>query len=205
MFISFEGIDGSGKSTQVKLLSQRLGQYPHLITREPGGCPLGGKIRHLLLHGGNSGAPLCNSSELFLMLADRAQHVSEIIRPALAEGITVITDRYIDSTLAYQGYARGFPIEKLIELNSLATGGLEPDLTVLVDITPEISADRISRTHDRIEADTARLRQLLYDGYRRIAAANSHRYLTVDGNRPPEAVHEEIYTAVKAALGDTDV
>lgn len=199
MFITFEGIDGSGKTTQIKLLAEKLSGTPHLVTREPGGFPMGRQIRELLLHGSNM-VPLCDASELFLMLADRAQHVTEVIRPALAEGKTVISDRYIDSTLVYQGYMRNYPLDLLKQLNRMATGGLVPDLTILIDISPELSAQRISRSKDRIENDSDRKKSLLYHGYLDLAESEPQRFFTVDGSCSPEKIHRDIWEHVNRLL-----
>ena len=137
MFISFEGTEGSGKSTALDLLCvalDRLGASP-LRTREPGGSVLGKSLRTLLLDARQEVAP---EAELFLYLADRAQHVRQVIRPALAAGRLVLPDRYADSTIVYQGYGRGLPVERLFELNQMAVGGLWPDLTLLFDLDPAV-------------------------------------------------------------------
>ena len=142
MFITFEGIEGSGKTTAQRLLALELEKRGHdvLLTREPGGCGLGRALRPILLDARNSG--LCNRAELYLFLADRAQHVAEIIRPAVEAGQIVICDRYTDSTLAYQGYGRGRDPDRLRRANDLATGGLQPDLTLLCDLPVSVGLER---------------------------------------------------------------
>ena len=142
MFITFEGIEGSGKTTAQQLLALELEKRGHdvLLTREPGGCGLGRALRPILLDARNSG--LCNRAELYLFLADRAQHVAEIIRPAVEAGQIVICDRYTDSTLAYQGYGRGRDPDRLRRANDLATGGLQPDLTLLCDLPVSVGLER---------------------------------------------------------------
>ena len=142
MFISFEGIEGSGKSTALTLLAQELERrgYDVLRTREPGGCGLGRALRPILLDARTRSLNM--RAELYLFLADRAQHVAEVIRPALEAGQIVLCDRYTDSTLAYQGYGRGLDPEKLRRINEMATGGLVPDLTLLMDLPVGLGLER---------------------------------------------------------------
>lgn len=152
--IALEGIDGSGKTTLARLLSDALNLIgvPHILTREPGGTPLGKSLRQLLLDPQPAPTP---KAELLLYAADRAQHVETVIKPALERGHTVITDRYTASTVAYQHYGRGLPLGTIVELNRLATGGLWPKHTILLDLDPKEAAIRTGRrTRDRLERDT---------------------------------------------------
>ena len=197
MFITFEGIEGSGKSTQIGLLAGYLRGTGHevLLTRQPGGCGLGLKLRSILLDAKNSHIdPL---AELFLYLADRAQHVAEIIRPALDRGVSVICDRYTDSTLAYQGYGRGLSLTQLAELNSIATAGLVPDRTLLLDLEPAIGLARarkrnqsegLAESEGRFEALELAFHEKVRQGYRHLAAADPRRFRVLDAASPPGQV-----------------
>ncbi|MEO5634233.1 dTMP kinase [Gaiella sp.] len=195
MFITFEGLDGSGKTTQVRLLAARLEAEGAevVITREPGGTPLGEEIRNLVLHGGDM-APW---AEAALYAASRAQHVEELIRPALARGATVLCDRYVDSSVAYQGIARGLGLERVLELNLAAVGGLMPDRTILIDIESGRAVSRMSDERDRIEREDDGFHGRAADGYRHLAARFPERYVTVDGTVAPELIAEEIYGAIR--------
>ncbi len=195
MFITFEGLDGSGKTTQVRMLAARLEAegVEVVITREPGGTPLGEEIRDLVLHGGDM-APW---AEAALYAASRAQHVEELIRPALARGATVLCDRYVDSSVAYQGVARGLGLDRVLELNLAAVGGLMPDHTILIDIESGRAVARMSEERDRIEREDDGFHARAADAYRKLAALFPDRYLTVDGTAPPELIAEEIYGAVR--------
>jgi dTMP kinase len=195
MFITFEGLDGSGKTTQVQLLAVRLRAegVEVVITREPGGTPLGEEIRDLVLHGGDM-APW---AEAALYAASRAQHVAEVIRPALARGATVLCDRYVDSSVAYQGIARGLGLDRVLELNLAAVGGLMPDHTILIDIESSGAVARMSEERDRIEREDDGFHARAADGYRQLAARFPERYVIVDGTVAPELIAEEIYGAVR--------
>lgn len=195
MFITFEGLDGSGKTTQVHMLAARLeaGGAEVVITREPGGTPLGEEIRNLVLHGGDM-APW---AEAALYAASRAQHVEELIRPALARGATVLCDRYVDSSVAYQGIARGLGLERVLELNLAAVGGLMPDRTILIDIDSGRAVTRMSEERDRIEREDDGFHARAADAYRQLAALFPERYVTVDGTAAPELIAEEIYGALR--------
>jgi dTMP kinase len=190
MFVSFEGLDGCGKSTQAKLLAGALREegVPVVLTREPGGTPLGEHVRELVLHGDHV-APW---AEAALYAASRAQHVEQVIRPALERGDTVLCDRYVDSSVAYQGVGRGLGLDAVLDLNLAVVGGLLPDRTVLVEIDPETAAVRVGGSRDRIERDGVDLWRRVADGYRTLAARYPERYLVVDGRRGIPEVAEEI-------------
>ena len=209
-FITLEGIEGSGKTTQVPSLTECIHElgYDVLVTREPGGSELAEKIRAILLDPGSSA--LVPLAELFLYLADRAQHVQEVIRPALKAGQVVLCDRYADATVAYQGHARGLGAEMVAELNRYATGGLEPDLTLLFDLPVEIglarAKERIDRlesgapTEDRFEQEAMDFHQRVRDGYLALAGANPIRYEIIDASRTPEQIEQSIRYVTEARL-----
>ena len=196
MFITLEGLDGSGKTTQARLLGARLEAEGTevVLTREPGGTPLGEEIRNLLLHGGDV-APW---AEAALYAASRAQHVEQLIRPALARGATVICDRYIDSSVAYQGIARGLGLERVLDLNLAAVGGLMPDRTILLEIGVAEAASRMGHDLDRIEREGDSFRDHVAAAYRDLARRFPARYVTVDGVAAPESIAEEIYGALRS-------
>ncbi|HWO80918.1 dTMP kinase [Gaiella sp.] len=190
MFVTFEGLDGCGKTTQAVLLADALrGDGVEVVsTREPGGTPLGEAIRDLVLHGGHV-APW---AEAALYAASRAQHVDGVIRPALERGATVVCDRYIDSSVAYQGVGRGLGLEEVLALNLAVVGGLLPDRTVLVEIDPETAAERVGSSGDRIERDGIALWRRVAGAYRTLAERYPERYVVVDGRRSVAEVAEEI-------------
>ena len=195
-FISFEGLDGCGKTTQARLLADRLRAdgVEVVLTREPGGTTLGEEIRGLLLHGGHV-APW---AEAALYAASRAQHVDEVIRPALERGAVVVCDRYVDSSVAYQGIARGLGLEQVLELNLAVVGGLMPDLTFLLEIGVEDAAARMGDERDRIEREDDVFRARVVEAYRSLAALDPERYVVVDGTRAMEEIAEEIDGAVRS-------
>ncbi len=189
MFVTFEGLDGCGKTTQAVLLADALrGDGVEVVsTREPGGTPLGEAIRDLVLHGGHV-APW---AEAAVYAASRAQHVDGVIRPALERGATVVCDRYVDSSVAYQGVGRGLGLEEVLALNLAVVGGLLPDRTVLVEIYPETAAERVGSSGDRIERDGIALWRRVAGAYRTLAERYPERYVVVDGRRSVAEVAEE--------------
>jgi dTMP kinase len=195
MFVTFEGLDGSGKSTQTQLLAARLeavGQEV-VVTREPGGTELGERIRDLVLHGGH----VSPWAEALLYAASRAQHVDEVIKPALERGASVVCDRYIDSSAAYQGVARGLGLERVLDLNLTAVGGLMPDRTFLLQLDPADVPSRLDREHDRLESEGDAFRALAASGYRDLAARFPDRIVVLDGTRPADELAEEVYDVVQ--------
>jgi dTMP kinase len=191
MFVTFEGVDGSGKSTQARLLAERLRKEGRevVLTREPGGTALGEEVRSLLLHGEH----IAPWAEAALFAAARAQLVDEVIRPALARGVDVVSDRYLDSSLAYQGLARGLGIERVLELNLLATSGILPDRTFLVLVPPVDAAARRGDEPDRIEREGAGFVEEVDRAYREIARVFGQRVQVVDGTRNPEDIARDVH------------
>ena len=206
-FITIEGIEGCGKTTQATLLADWLKSLGNqvLSTREPGGCPIADRIRSILLD--PSHTAMVSDAELLLYAAARAQHVAEIIRPALAAGVTVICDRFTDATLAYQGYGRGLDRSKIGQLNEFASGALVPDLTLLVDYPAEEGLARARQRNlsqdnaaeGRFEDETLAFHQRVRDGYLAIAQVNS-RMVVLDGRGEIMAVHQRVVQATKAFL-----
>jgi len=188
-FITFEGIEGCGKTTQESRLSEILAEkgYPVVVTREPGGCAIAEQIRAILLDAENRA--LVPLAELLLYAAARAQHVEEVIRPALAADKIVICDRFTDATAAYQGYGRSLDIALIGELNRLATGGITPDLTILLDCPEEVGLSRAmarinsmqGAREERFELESLRFHRAVRDGYLRLAAAEPNRFAVLDG------------------------
>ncbi len=197
MFITFEGGEGAGKSTQIaKTMAwlESLG-YSVLLTREPGGTPLGQEIRRILLH---SEEPIMATTEVLLFAADRAQHVTSVIRPALADGKIVLCDRYADSTLAYQGYGRGISTDQLMLINQIATCGLVPDLTLWLDVPVIIGRERASRVKqpDRMEADTQAFHERIREGFQELYRQYPERIVRIDASK----TIEEVFGAIKSRL-----
>lgn len=199
MFITFEGIDGSGKTTQINKLSERLKSlgYNVLTLREPGGNVISEKIRETLLSAGNDITPC---AELLLFVASRAQLVEKVIRPALLQGKLVICDRYIDSSVAYQGYGRGILVEDIRICNKIATGNLVPEITFFLDLPPKIASNRaLNRSIenlDRIEQESELFFQKAREGYLQISKNEPERFITLDGSKNPELIHGNIWTYI---------
>ncbi|MBR4893638.1 MAG: dTMP kinase [Kiritimatiellae bacterium] len=203
-FITFEGGEGCGKSTQVKRLEAFLrGEgYEVLLTREPGGTRLAELVRSLLKDEHDD--PPCDRSELLLFLAARAQLVRNVIRPALERGVWVVSDRFSDSTFAYQGYGRGLPLEFLKVANDFACEGLQSDLTILLDVPPEVACERMRRREaatntaaDRIELAGDAFHARLREGFHSLAAANPERIAVVDASGSPDEVWGEVCLQLK--------
>ncbi|HET7763386.1 MAG TPA: dTMP kinase [Phycicoccus sp.] len=187
VFIAFEGGDGAGKSTQVALLAEALRARGRVVTvtRQPGGTALGAAIRDLVLHGDH----VSPRAEALLFAADKAHHVDQLVKPALARGEVVITDRYTDSSVAYQGAGRELGADEVHDLQMWAVGGLVPDLTVVVDITPEEGRRRRGEVHDRLESEEDAFHASIRHHFLAMAAGHPERYLVVDGAEPPERLH----------------
>lgn len=201
LFITLEGGDGAGKSTQVELLQAWLEARGHEVvrTREPGGTTLGVELRKLLLHGDD----VDPRAEALLYAADRAQHIATIVRPALERGAVVVQDRYIDSSLAYQGAGRVLDTDDVRHLSEWATGGLQPRVTAILDIAPEDAAARRHArggTADRLESEEADFHQAVRAGFLEIAAADPDRCLVIDATLPVDEVHAEILARVAPHL-----
>jgi dTMP kinase len=208
LFITFEGPDGSGKSTQMRFLAERLrrGGYRILESVEPGGTPIGVQIRRILLDPANQ--ELCATTELLLMFAARAQNVEQWILPALAEGKIVLSDRFTDSTIAYQGAGRNLGIETVLEVDRIACHGVSPDLTLVIDVDAEIG---LARAHDRnrnaagaresrIDEQAVEFHRKVREAYHALAQLEPSRVRLIDGNAPPEVVAERVWQAVSGVL-----
>src|SRR6188508_935546 len=195
MFVTFEGLDGSGKSTQAELLRVRLEAdgVDVVPTREPGGTELGEGVRKLVLHGGHVGP----WAEALLYVAARAQLVDDVIRPALERGAAVICDRYVDSSVAYQGAGRELGIDRILDLNLAAVGGLLPDRTFLLELDPDEVSTRIQRHFDRLEREGDDFRARTAAGYRELAARFPERVVVLDATRPADELAEEVYGALR--------
>ena len=209
MFISCEGMEGSGKSTAARRIAAWLEGSGHAVcrAREPGGSRLGLELRAILLDARNN--DMCPEAELFLYLADRAQHVAQVIGPALSEGKIVISDRYADSTIVYQGYGRNLGAERLFALNDMAVGGLWPDLTLLFDVETLVGLGRARERNrlegkeaaeGRFEAESLDFHQRVRSGFLQWAAANPARFAVIDASGDPEQVFVAARTAVCRAL-----
>lgn len=192
LFIAFEGGEASGKSTQAARLATRLGA---VLTREPGGTPLGEQIRALLLE---PASHIDVRAEALLMAAARAQHVADVIQPALVAGRHVVTDRFTASSLAYQGFGRGLPLEEVRALSAFATSGLDPDVYVLLDIDPAVAAARRAREHDRMEAAGDAFHQRVRAGFRSLA---DDSWIVVDGGAPADDVEATIWSRLSGIIG----
>ena len=196
LFITFEGGDGCGKTTQIKLIDEFLRSkgYKTLLTREPGSKGLGVKLREILLNYDGEVSPTCES---FLFLADRAQHVDCIIKPALKEGVIVLCDRHTDSTVAYQGYGRGLDLDQIHKLNNIATSGLKPNLTIVLDVDVETSQKRVGNEKDRMESAGIEFFERVRKGFLEIAKQEPNRVKVVDSTQSIEEIHKQIVELVQ--------
>jgi dTMP kinase len=202
LLLALEGGEGAGKSTQARLLAIWLRDqgYDVVTTHEPGATKVGMRLRALLLDTAHTG--LSPRAETLMYAADRAEHVASVIRPALERGAIVVTDRYVDSSLAYQGAGRLLPVSDVADLNEWATGGLEPSLTILLDLTPEAGLGRRERSADRLEAEPAEFHKRVRTGFLTLADADPHRYLVLDATRPAAEISREIQGRVRELLPD---
>lgn len=203
MFICFEGIDGSGKTTQIKLFQRYLSQLgeEYTLVREPGGTPAGEEIRNILLHKDYRLHPEC---ELLLFMAARAQIVREVIRPALRESKIVLADRFMDSSLAYQGIGRFLGEQVVRSLNNFAVGETRPDITLYIDVPPEVALARMrkEKKNDKIEVESLEFFQRVRKGYMKIIERDRKRYALIDGTQTVEEVQSEIISIVDPILKD---
>lgn len=199
LFITFEGADGCGKTTQIELLDKYLKDkgYETLLTREPGARGLGVKLREILLNYDGDVSPNCES---FLFLADRAQHVDCIIKPAKKEGKIILCDRHTDSTVAYQGYGRGLDLKRINYLNDIATSGMKPDLTIVFDIDAETSMQRVGKEKDRMESSGIDFFNKVRQGYLEIAASEPNRVKVISSSDTIENIHKKVVALVENLL-----
>lgn len=196
LFITFEGADGCGKTTQLQLLKTYLENkgYEIVVTREPGGKGLGEKFREILL---NYDGVVSDRCESFLFLADRAQNIDTIVKPAVSSGKIVLCDRHIDSSVAYQGYGRGLNIEEIKKLNSIATGRMLPDLTLVFDIDIETSMQRVGKEKDRMESSGNEFFNRVRNGYLELAKQEPERIKVVDSRGSIEEIHAKVVDILK--------
>jgi dTMP kinase len=195
LFVTFEGVDRAGKTTQAELLREALGERA-LAVREPGGTEVGERVRELLKDPALAVGP---RTEALLFAAARAELVEQVIRPGLDGGRVVVSDRYLDSSLAYQGEARGLGIEEVARVNRFATGGVEPDITFLLELDLDAAAARGAEA-DRFETEGRALQQQVRDAYERLADADPSRWRRIDAARPPAEVHADVLAEVERAL-----
>ncbi len=195
VLVAVEGGEGSGKSTQAARLAEALGAR---LTREPGGTELGERVRALLLD--PDGVPIAPRTEALLMAAARAQHVVEVLAPELAEGRDVVTDRYIGSSLAYQGYGQGLSLDAVAALSAFAVAGVVPDLVVLLRVPPAVAAGRLTGRPDRMEGLGAAFHQRVADGFAALAAADPDRWVVVDGDGTEDQVAARVWSVVEQRL-----
>ncbi|WP_336652793.1 MULTISPECIES: dTMP kinase [unclassified Leucobacter] len=205
IFITLEGGDGAGKSTQAELLGAWLEARGHEVvrTREPGGTRLGVEVRRLLLHGGDDIGEVDPRAEALLYAADRAQHVAKVVRPALERGAIVVQDRYIDSSLAYQGAGRVLDVAEVRRISEWASGGLKPAVTVLLDLDPAVAASRrVSRGGevDRLESEASDFHLAVREGFVELAQADPERYLVLDATRPADELNAAVIARVAPLL-----
>ncbi|MEV4002646.1 dTMP kinase, partial [Actinomadura sp. NPDC049753] len=202
VFIAFEGGEGAGKTTQARLAAIWLRDhgYDVVTTHEPGATKIGMRLRAMLLDRDTTG--LSDRAETLLYAADRADHVANVIKPAVDRGVIVVSDRYVDSSLAYQGFGRGLPVEDIARVNAWATGGLVPDLTVLLEIPPEAGLRRLPAPADRIESESQEFHERVREGFRALAEADPDRYLVLDASRPQGELSREIQYRIREILPD---
>ena len=198
-FITFEGCDGCGKSTQLKMFNEYLTQQniPHIFTREPGGGKISEAIREILLSGKNM--EMTDECEALLYAASRVQHLSDRVEPALQEGKLVICDRYVDSSFAYQAYARGLGVDFIGKINAYALQKYLPDVTIFIDLTPEAAFLRKKGADkdDRLELAGMAFHQKVYQGYKQLAAQEPERIVCIDGNNTPDGIFADVLKALK--------
>lgn len=205
VFISFEGSEGSGKSTQIDRLASHLDREGHsvIVTREPGGTEIGEEIRHLLKHSA-SGKEMCPETELLLFAASRAQLVRQVVEPALKEGKVILCDRFLDSTTVYQGVARKLSKDPVTMINNFAVGNLMPHLTVVLDVPADVGLSRIRHRvtdlPDRMEKENIQFYELVRDGYLMLAKSLPDRFAVVDGTASVEQVEQRIRDAIEQRL-----
>ena len=199
LFITFEGADGCGKTTQINLLNEYLKNknYETIITLEPGGSDIGKQLRQILLH--HDGF-VSNRAEMFMYLADRAQHVDAVVKKSVEENKIVLCDRHIDSSVAYQGYARGGDIEQINLLNELATGGYKPNLTFVFDVDSNIAQQRVGKTKDRLEKEGLEFHKKVRFGYLELAKKYPDRIKVINSNQTIEEVFEEVKKIINEIL-----
>lgn len=196
LFVTFEGVDRAGKTTQAQMLREALGERA-VGVREPGGTPVGERVRELLK---DAAVELGGRAEALLFAAARAELVERVVRPALHRGKVVVSDRYLDSSLAYQGEGRGLGVEEIARVNRFATAGLEPDITFLLELDLAGAAARGGEA-DRFENEGRALQERVRDAYLRLAEAEPHRWRRIDAGRPADEVHADVLGAVERALG----
>ena len=193
--ITVEGPDGSGKSTQARLLAEHLGA---IYTREPGGTDLGEKLRDMVLD--TNREELSDRAEALMIAAARAQHVEEVVRPAIEQNKTVVSDRFLESSIAYQGYGRGLGPEEILDISIFATQGLKADLIVLIDVAAPLAADRRGKNLDRIENAGDDFHSRVMNAYRLMASDDSERWIVIDGSGTVDKVSQQVIDEVEARL-----
>jgi len=200
-FVTFEGIEGCGKTTQAELLYNYIQDkgLPSILTREPGGSDISERIREILLD--HSSQDMVSLTELFLYLASRAQHTEKVIKPALAQGKIVLSDRYADASIAYQGDARGVSTTLIKQLNKTATGGLLPNLTFLLDLEADIALKRLKK-RDRFEVESIEFHKRVRAGYLKLSRENRDRIVLLNGERPLQQIHNEIKDIFESRIID---